>query len=579
MKIDLTSIKSPSDIKSMDLSQLTLLSEQLRAELMKKLSAHGGHVGPNLGVVEATVALHYVFDAPTDRIVFDVSHQTYVHKMLTGRINAFISPEHYNDVTGYTCPRESGYDLFEVGHTSTSIALAAGLAKSRDLEGGKENVVAFIGDASLGGGEALEGLDFAPTLGSNFIVILNDNQMSIAENHGALYDHLRELRESNGTAHNNIFRALGYQYIYVREGNDLHSLIEAFKAARNADHAVLVHINTMKGAGLPPAEADKETFHYAGPFDLKTGAPLQDDLSEDYSDIFARHMLIRMSEDRRIVALTAGTPGAIGFTPDRRKTAGEQFVDVGICEQAGVAVAAGLAKGGSRPVFGVMATFIQRSYDQLSQDVAINGLPAVFVDFAGGVWGIPDMTHLGFFDIPMISNIPEFVFLAPANAEEYLAMLDWAISQTDHPVLVRTPGGPVVHTDRPVNTDFFRYDIVSEGEDVAIIGAGDFFGIAAEAAEILRKEGKNPMLINPRNLSRLDTGCLDSLKKLRKVVTIEDGITDGGFGQKIAAYLGDSDVKVITLGLKKEFLDRYNASEVLRDNSLTPRQVADLLSE
>lgn len=579
MKIDLTSIKSPLDIKKLDLSQLTMLSEQLRAELMKKLSAHGGHVGPNLGVVEATVALHYVFDAPTDRIVFDVSHQTYVHKMLTGRINAFISPEHYNDVTGYTCPRESGYDLFEVGHTSTSIALAAGLAKSRDLEGGKENVVAFIGDASLGGGEALEGLDFAPTLGSNFIVILNDNQMSIAENHGALYDHLRELRESNGTAHNNIFRALGYRYIYVRDGNDLHSLIEAFRAARNTDHAVLIHINTLKGAGLPAAEADKETFHYAGPFDLKTGAPLQDDLTEDYTDIFARHMLTRMSEDRRIVALTAGTPGAIGFTPDRRKAAGKQFVDVGICEQAGVAVAAGLAKGGSRPVFGVMATFIQRSYDQLSQDVAINGLPAVFVDFAGGVWGIPDMTHLGFFDIPMISNIPEFVFLAPANAEEYLAMLDWAIDQTDHPVLVRTPGGPVVYTDRPVNTDFFRYDIVSEGEDVAIIGAGDFFGIAAEAAEILRKEGKNPVLINPRNLSQLDTRSLDSLKKLRKVVTLEDGITDGGFGQKIAAYLGDSDVKVITLGLKKEFLDRYNATEVLRDNSLTPGQVADLLSE
>lgn len=579
MKIDLTSIKSPLDIKKLDLSQLTMLSEQLRAELMKKLSAHGGHVGPNLGVVEATVALHYVFDAPTDRIVFDVSHQTYVHKMLTGRIGAFISQEHYNDVTGYTCPRESGYDLFEVGHTSTSIALAAGLAKSRDLEGGKENVVAFIGDASLGGGEALEGLDFAPTLGSNFIVILNDNQMSIAENHGALYDHLRELRESNGTAHNNIFRALGYRYIYVRDGNDLHSLIEAFRAARNADHAVLIHINTLKGAGLPAAEADKETFHYADPFDLKTGAPLQDDLTEDYTDIFARHMLTRMNEDRRIVALTAGTPGAIGFTPDRRKAAGKQFVDVGICEQAGVAVAAGLAKGGSRPVFGVMATFIQRSYDQLSQDVAINGLPAVFVDFAGGVWGIPDMTHLGFFDIPMISNIPEFVFLAPANAEEYLAMLDWAIDQTDHPVLVRTPGGPVVHTDRPVNTDFFCYDIVSEGEDVAIIGAGDFFVIATEAAEILRKKGKNPVLINPRNLSQLDTGCLDSLKKLRKVVTLEDGITDGGFGQKIAAYLGDSDVKVITLGLKKEFLDRYNATEVLRDNSLTPGQVADLLSE
>lgn len=579
MKTDLSAIHSPADIKNFSLSELTDLSAELRAVLMKKLSVRGGHVGPNLGVVEASVALHYVFDAPTDRLVFDVSHQTYIHKMLTGRIEAFTDPARYNEVTGYTCPRESDYDLFEVGHTSTSIALAVGLAKSRDLRGGKENVVAFIGDASLGGGEALEGLNFAPTLGSNFIVVLNDNQMSIAENHGALFDHLKSLRDSNGTAPDNIFRALGYQYIYVRDGNDLHSLIKAFEAARNTDHAVLVHINTMKGAGLPAAEADKETFHYAGPFDLKTGAPRNDSQAESYTDIFARHMLSRMQSDSRIVSLTAGTPGAIGFGPERREAAGKQFVDVGICEQAAVAVAAGLAKGGSRPVFGVMATFIQRSYDQLSQDVAINRLPAVFVDFAGGIWGIPDMTHLGFFDIPMISNIPEIVFLAPTSAEEYLSMLDWAIEQTEHPVLVRTPGGPVVHSDRPTDADFFRYDIVSEGEEIGIIGAGDFFGIASEAASLLRSEGKNPVLINPRNLSHLDTECLDSLKSLRKIVTLEDGIVDGGFGQKVAAYLGDSDVKVIALGLKKEFLDRYDASEVLEANSLTPSQVAALLRD
>lgn len=575
MEIDLKSIHSPEDIKNLTLEELKDLSEELRANLMKKLSAHGGHVGPNLGVVEATVALHYVFDAPKDKIVFDVSHQSYVHKMLTGRIEAFINPAHYDDVTGYTCPRESEYDLFEIGHTSTSIALAAGLAKSRDLEGGKENVVAFIGDASLGGGEALEALDFAPTLGSNFIVILNDNQMSIAENHGALYDHLAELRKTNGTAANNIFRALGYQYIYVEEGNDLQALIRAFKAARDTDHAVLVHINTVKGEGLPVAEAHKEEFHYAGPFNLKTGAPLVADESEDYGEIFARHLLIRMQDDPKVVTITAGTPGAIAFTPERRVEAGRQFVDVGICEQAATALCAGLAEGGCRPVFGVMATFIQRSYDQLSQDIAINNLPAVIVDFAGGVWGIPDMTHLGFFDIAMISNIPEFVFLAPVSAEEYLSMLDWAIEQTDHPVLLRTPGGPVVHSDRPVDVDFFRYDVVEEGEQIAIIGAGSFFGIASEAASILRKQGLNPTLINPRNLSQLDEEYLDTLKGYKTVVTLEDGILDGGFGQKVAAYLGDSPVRVITLGLKKEFLDRYDAAEVLKANGLTPEQVAE----
>lgn len=575
MEIDLKSIHSPEDIKNLTLEELKDLSEELRANLMKKLSAHGGHVGPNLGVVEATVALHYVFDAPKDKIVFDVSHQSYVHKMLTGRIEAFIDPAHYDDVTGYTCPRESEYDLFEIGHTSTSIALAAGLAKSRDLEGGKENVVAFIGDASLGGGEALEALDFAPTLGSNFIVILNDNQMSIAENYGALYDHLAELRKTNGTAANNIFRALGYQYIYVEEGNDLQALIRAFKAARDTDHAVLVHINTVKGEGLPVAEAHKEEFHYTGPFNLKTGAPLVADESEDYGEIFARHLLIRMQDDPKVVTITAGTPGAIAFTPERRAEAGRQFVDVGICEQAATALCAGLAKGGCRPVFGVMATFIQRAYDQLSQDIAINNLPAVIVDFAGGVWGIPDMTHLGFFDIAMISNIPEFVFLAPVSAEEYLSMLDWAIEQTDHPVLLRTPGGPVVHSDRPVDVDFFRYDVVEEGEQIAIIGAGSFFGIASEAASILRKQGLNPTLINPRNLSQLDEECLDSLKGYKTVVTLEDGILDGGFGQKVAAYLGDSPVRVITLGLKKEFLDRYDAAEVIKANGLTPEEVAE----
>lgn len=579
MEIDLKSIHSPEDIKNLTREELKDLSEELRANLMKKLSAHGGHVGPNLGVVEATVALHYVFDAPKDKIVFDVSHQSYVHKMLTGRIEAFIDPAHYDDVTGYTCPRESEYDLFEIGHTSTSIALAAGLAKSRDLEGGKENVVAFIGDASLGGGEALEALDFAPTLGSNFIVILNDNQMSIAENHGALYDHLAELRKTNGTAANNIFRALGYQYIYVEEGNDLQALIRAFKAARDTDHAVLVHINTVKGEGLPVAEAHKEEFHYTGPFNLKTGAPLVADESEDYGEIFARHLLIRMQDDPKVVTITAGTPGAIAFTPERRAEAGRQFVDVGICEQAATALCAGLAKGGCRPVFGVMATFVQRAYDQLSQDIAINNLPAVIVDFAGGVWGIPDMTHLGFFDIAMISNIPEFVFLAPVSAEEYLSMLDWAIEQTDHPVLLRTPGGPVVHSDRPVDVDFFRYDVVEEGEQIAIIGAGSFFGIASEAASILRKQGLNPTLINPRNLSQLDEECLDTLKGYKTVVTLEDGILDGGFGHKVAAYLGDSPVRVVTLGLKKEFLDRYDAAEVIKANGLTPEQVAEAASK
>lgn len=582
--IELKDIRSPRDIKGMDLYSLTELSERLRKVLLQKLSAHGGHVGPNLGVVEATVALHYVFDAPEDKIVFDVSHQSYVHKMLTGRIESFLNPAHYDDVTGYTCPGESEYDLFEIGHTSTSISLATGMAKARDLAGGKENVVAFIGDASLGGGEALEGLNYAPELKSNFIVVLNDNQMSIAEDHGALYPHLAALRESNGMAENNIFKALGYEYIYVRDGNDLKSLIEAFRSAKGKDHAVVVHINTMKGNGFYAAEAHKEAFHYSAPFDIKTGVLREADDSEDYTDVFANHMLERMRDDKTIVTLTAGTPGAFGFTPSRREVAGRQFVDVGIAEQDCTAMAAGLAKGGAKPVFGVMATFIQRAYDQLSHDVAINDLPAVFVDFGGGVFGIPDMTHLGFFDISMASNIPNMVFLAATTKEDYLAMIDWALEQREHPVFVRTPGGDMISTSRPVDRNFFRYDIVENGGDqesganrVAIIGAGTFFKTAVEAAELMKRRGINPTVINPRILSALDTETLDKLRDYDTVITLEDGILDGGFGQKVAAYLGDSGVNVRCLGLKKEFIDRYDAIEVMKANGLTPDQVAALV--
>lgn len=576
MTYDLKTLKSPSDLKKLQPDDLTLVAEELRAALLKKLSARGGHVAPNLGVVEATVALHYVFDAPEDKIVFDVSHQSYVHKMITGRMEAFTDPAHYNDVTGYTCPAESPYDLFEMGHTSSSIALATGLAKARDLTGGKENVIAFIGDASLGGGEALEALNFAPTLRSNFIVILNDNQMSIAENHGALYPHLAELRATNGQAPYNIFRALGYEYIYVAEGNDMRSLIRAFREVKGTDGPVVVHINTMKGMGLPVAEAHKEEFHYHGPFELKSGAPLQPDSAECYDDIFADRMLELMHDDKRVVVVNAGTPGSIGFTPERRAAAKNRFIDVGIAEQDAVAMSAGLAKAGCRPVMGVVATFLQRAYDQLSQEVAINRMPAVFVEFFTGMFGMNDVTHLGFFDIAMVSNIPGILMLAPATAEEYVAMIDWAVKQTSTPVVIRTPGGPVRHTDRPVNTDFTRYDVIRDGSGVAIIAAGPFLHTALEAAELMNASGINPTVINPRILSGVDGECLDSLLSYRHVITIEDGIIDGGFGQKVAAYLGTSPVKVTCLGLKKEFIDRFKVADILKANNLTPPQIAAL---
>ena len=575
--MDLLKIKSPEDIKGLNENELEILCDQLREALIKKLAAHGGHVGPNLGVVEATVALHYVFNAPKDEIVYDVSHQSYVHKMLTGRIGAFIDPARYDEVTGYTSPHESPYDLFEVGHTSTSISLATGLAKARDLQGRTNNVIAFIGDASLGGGMALEALNYAPELGTNFIIVLNDNQRSIAENHGELYDHLAELRNSNGQSENNIFKALGYDYIYVEEGNDLRQLIKAFNKVKDSDHAVVVHINTMKGMGLPVAEAHKENFHFSAPFDVKTGAPLHIDVSEGYDDLFAKRMISLMQENKNVVTMTAGTPGAIGFSEDRRNICGKQFIDVGIAEQDCITMSAGLAKGGAKPVVGVVSTFLQRAYDQLSHDIAINDLPVVIVDFYGGVFAMNDVTHLGIFDVAMVSNIPNITMISATNAEEYLAMIDWAVKEANKPIVIRTPTGQMRNSNRKVETDFLRYEVVESGEEVAIIAEGALFHNAAEAAQILKAKGLNPTLINPRILSAVDEACLDSLKDYKHVVTVDNGILNGGFGQKVAGYLAKYGTKVTCLGLKNEFMDRFDVKDVLLKNNLTPEQIADVV--
>lgn len=580
---NLKEIHSPADIKNKNIDQLKEIADEMRSALIKKLSAHGGHVGPNLGMVEAIIALHYVFDAPKDKLVFDVSHQSYSHKMLTGRMEAFIDPAHYDDVTGYTQPHESEYDLFSVGHTSTSISMATGLAKARDLRGGDDNVVAVIGDASLGGGMAFEGLDYGATLGTNLIVVVNDNDMSIAHNHGGLYADLRLLRNTNGTADNNYFRSIGYSYRYVQYGNDIASLIKAFSEVKDYHHPVVVHINTMKGMGLPVAERDKETFHFSAPFNAETGAPLKEYAEgqepEDYSDIFSTHMLEKIKENPLLAVLTAGTPGVLGFNPARRKEAGRQFIDVGICEQQAVAMAGALCKGGVKGVFGVVSTFLQRAYDQFSHDIALNRLPAVFPVFYGGLFGMNDETHLGFFDIALLSNIPNFLYLAPTCKEEFLAMLDWAISQNDGPVGIRIPVAPVTSDSEIELLTDYKYptwQVVRQGERIALIGAGAFYSRAAKAADMLAEKGVNVTLINPRSYTYLDTAVLDSLKAYDKVITLEDGIIDGGFGQKVASYLAQSPVKVSCLGLPREYLNEYNASQIARQQGLDPDQIVEL---
>ena len=576
----LENINGPSDVKKLTIEEMNKLAAEMRDALLKRASIHGGHFGPNFGMVEATIALHYVFESPEDKMVYDVSHQTYPHKMLTGRKDAYLYEEHYDDVSGYSNPHESEHDFFNVGHTSTSVSLACGLAKARDLKGGKGNIIAVIGDGSLSGGEALEGLDFASELKSNLIIVVNDNDMSIAENHGGLYGNLKLLRETDGKAECNFFKAMGLDYVYVGNGNDIGALIDAFKSVKDAGKPVVVHIVTLKGKGYKPAEEDKETWHWHMPFDIKTGKPLMDSDGEDYSSVTAEYLLDKMKKDKNVVAITSATPTVMGFTADKRHEAGSQFVDVGIAEETAVALASGIAAGGGKPVYGVYSSFIQRTYDQLSQDLCINNNPATIIVYAASVYGMNDVTHLGIYDIPMISNIPNLVYLAPTTKEEYLAMLEWSIEQNEHPVAIRVPDGEMISDGKKVSKDFSelnRYEITEKGSKIAIIGLGSFYGLACKAAkEIESRTGVKATLINPYYITGTDDELLESLKADHDVViTLEDGVLDGGFGEKIARFYGNSDVKVFNYGLKKEFLDRYDVNEVLKENHLTPAQIAE----
>lgn len=572
-------INQPTDVKNLNSEQLHILADEMRQALLQKLSKHGGHFGPNLGMVEAAIALHYVFNSPTDKIVYDVSHQSYPHKMLTGRKDAFLYEDKYDDVSGYSNPDESDHDFFTIGHTSTSVSLACGLAKGRDLKGDKENIIAVIGDGSLSGGEALEGLDFASELNSNLIIVVNDNDMSIAENHGGLYKNLKKLRDTDGKAECNLFKSMGLDYVFVKDGNDIDSLITAFKQVKDSTYPVVVHICTQKGKGYEIAEKNKEAWHYCGPFDLETGKSDMPQDGEDYSSMTADILLKKMKEDKTIVGITSATPTVFGFTEDKRKEAGSQFVDVGIAEETAVALASGIAKNGGKPIYGVYSTFIQRTYDQFSQDLCINNSAATILVYWASVYGMNDVTHLGIYDIPMMSNIPNLVYLAPTTKEEYLAMLDWSIEQNDHPVAIRVPIS-VVSDGKKVTKDFSKlneYEVTQNGSKIAIVALGSFYSVGAKTAEIIEnKTGVKPTLINPIYITGTDDKLLEQLKENHDIViTVEDGVLDGGFGEKIARFYGNSDIKVLNYGLKKEFLDRYNPEEIVKANRLTPEQIAE----
>ncbi|URZ14602.1 1-deoxy-D-xylulose-5-phosphate synthase [Clostridium felsineum] len=577
----LEKINSPEDVKKLSINEMNTLSEEIRQTLLKKLSDHGGHVGPNLGMVEMTIALHYVFNSPEDKIVYDVSHQSYIHKMLTGRKDAFINSEKYDEVSGYTNPEESEHDFFNVGHTSTSISLACGLAKARDLKGEKDNIIAVIGDGSLSGGEAYEGLNNAAEEGTNMIVIVNDNDMSIAENHGGLYKNLKELRDTDGKAECNFFKAMGFDYNYIEDGHNLEELINVFNKVKDSTHPVVLHIHTIKGKGFELAEKNKEQWHYGMPFVLETGeGKFSMPNVESYSELTGKYLLDLMKEDPKVVAITSATPTVLGFDSQKRKEAGKQLVDVGIAEEHAVALASGIAANGGKPVYGVYSTFLQRTYDQLSQDLCINSNPAVILVNAASVYGMNDVTHIGLYDIGMMSNIPNMVYLAPTCKEEYFAMLKWGIEQQDYPVAIRVPAMGVIESGSKDNTDYSKlnkYEVSKKGTDIAVVALGDFFKLGeAVVAKLSKENGIDATLINPKYITGIDEELLESLKKDHKlVITLEDGILDGGFGEKIARYYGPSEVKVLNYGVKKEFLDRYVPDELMKKNRLTDLQIVE----
>lgn len=575
----LEKINSPADVKKLTVDEMTALAEEMRKALLFRLSKHGGHFGPNFGMVEATIAMHYVFESPKDKIVFDVSHQSYPHKMLTGRKESYLDADKFDDISGYTNPEESEHDFFTVGHTSTSVSLASGLAKARDLKGEEGNVIAVIGDGSLSGGEALEGIDFAGEMDTNLIIVVNDNDMSIAENHGGMYRNLKLLRDTEGKAECNLFKAMGLDYVFVKDGNDIPSLIEAFEGVKDSKKPVVVHIVTQKGKGYAPAEKDKETWHWHMPFDPETGKSLYNPEGEDYGTVTCNYLLEKMQADKSVCAITSATPTVFGFTPDVRKKAGKQFMDVGIAEEHATALASGIAKNGGKPFYGVYSSFLQRTYDQLSQDVCINKSPVTIAVFAASVYGMSDVTHLGIYDIPMISNIPELVYLAPVTKEEYLAMLDWSLEQKEHPVAIRVPAS-LVSDGKPFTKDLSKlnkYEMTQQGSQVAVIALGSFYGLGVEAAKLIEKKtGVKATVINPYYITGIDKEMLESLKADHKIViTLEDGVLEGGFGEKIARFYGDSDVKTLCFGLEKKFYDRYDPAEVLKENHLTPEQIAE----
>lgn len=619
----LSSIHTPADVHALSAQQLRDLCFEIRTTLLDYGRKHGGHIGSNLGVVELTVALHRVFDSPHDRFIFDVSHQSYVHKMLTGRAEAYLDESRFGEVTGFTNPLESEHDSFVLGHTGTSISLACGLAKTRDMqrtatgESAIGNVVAIIGDGSLSSAIAFEGLNNAAEQGGNLIIIVNDNEMSIAEDFGGMYGQLAKLRASDGTAELNLFKAFGLDYRYVEQGNDIDTLVEVLNEVKGIDHPIVVHIHTTKGLGFDygaksdngsdgcnqtnpqPHAGQCEANHWQDP-ESSLGKPL--DARKYYGEMAMASLERRFSSEPGLVVISPATPGSNGITRDFRERAGAHYVDTGITEEHAAAFAAGIAKAGGRPVLATSATFFQRTFDQLQQELALNHVPATLLIFGAGISGA-DNTHSGAFDMTMFANVPDVTCLAPASGEQMLDMLAWATGPSEHGVVaIRMPGEQILALERAADMafdplqraeehdpavniagecPFTRYQIVQPGKDVAILGLGNTMPLAAEITSALAEDDEThaaitATLVDALQYSTMDTELLTMLADgHRLVVTLEDGQLEGGWGEKVTAFYANSNnakasrVRVLNFGASKEFTDRVPLDELNERYGLT----------
>ena len=619
----LSSIHTPADVHALSAQQLRALCFEIRTTLLDYGRKHGGHIGSNLGVVELTVALHRVFNSPHDRFIFDVSHQSYVHKMLTGRAEAYLDESRFGEVTGFTNPLESEHDSFVLGHTGTSISLACGLAKTRDMqriatgESAIGNVVAIIGDGSLSSAIAFEGLNNAAEQGGNLIIIVNDNEMSIAEDFGGMYGQLAKLRASDGTAELNLFKAFGLDYRYVEQGNDVDTLVEVLNEVKGIDHPIVVHVHTTKGLGFdddtesgngsdgcnqtnPQPHAGKcEANHWQDP-EASLGKPL--DARKYYGEMAMASLERRFSSEPGLVVISPATPGSNGITRDFRERAGAHYVDTGITEEHAAAFAAGIAKAGGRPVLATSATFFQRTFDQLQQELALNHVPATLLIFGAGISGA-DNTHSGTFDMTMFANVPDVTCLAPASGEQMLDMLAWATGPSDHGVVaIRMPGEQILSLERAADMafdplqraeehdpavniagecPFSRYQIVQPGKDVAILGLGNTMSLAAEVTSALAEDDETHAAITATLVDALQYSTMDAelLTMLadghRLVVTLEDGQLEGGWGEKVTAFYANSNnakashVRVLNFGASKEFTDRVPLDELNERYGLT----------